>query len=428
MDTEQKMMVRTLYLFLGIALIGTLLVLLTSPFSQKENNIFTSALAAFVTCLVMLGLVSTKRFAIPRYGLPLAMYVLTTYLITSGENMGVHDEAIGLYLLAILLAGLLLGRTGIVIYGILVILTVVGVGSAEIQGWVTSRMSSFTSYSTIIVIGVVYSLVSLLAYLTMDAMSQSLKQVRQNEAILAESNRALEDSRNTLEVRVQERTEKAESALQDAEDARRALETQMWQISGQGELNEILRQRQSLQDLGSKALSFLCRYLDLPVGTLYLLEGKSLRFSAGFGIKQALLPEITLGEGVMGQAIQEQRMLTLSSLDTPQLRVVSALGSQVPAAVVIIPLLMNEQPLGALEFGSLTNFKPEQIQFLSRIEESISMTIQTVQARSRLDELLLETQRQTEELQAQEEELRAANEELLVQTESLKNIKPEGRM
>jgi transcriptional regulator with GAF, ATPase, and Fis domain len=280
----------------------------------------------------------------------------------------------------------------------------------------------------VIVVGVVYMLVSFLAYLTVDAMARSLTDALKSEAILAESNRELEVARNTLEDRVQERTEKAEVALKDAEDARRALESQMWQISGQGELNEILRQRQNLQDLGSSVLSFLCRYLELPVGTLYLLEGKTLRFLAGFGISQGLLTEITLGEGVMGQAVQEKRMLTLDSPDAPQFRVVSGLGSQALASIVIIPLLMNDQPLGAVEFGAFTSFKPEQIQFLSRVEESISMTIQTVQAHARLDELLLETQRQTEELQAQEEELRADNEELLVQTESMRNFRSDERM
>ena len=264
---------------------------------------------------------------------------------------------------------------------------------------------------------------ALLAYLIVEAMNQSLMQVRQNEARLAESNRALEAARNTLEERVQERTEKAESVLKEAEEARSALEAQMWQITGQAKLNEILRQEQDLKSLGSNLLSFLCRYLEIPVGTLYLLDGKTLRFSAGFGVSQGLLAEIALGEGVMGQAVQEKRMLMLNSLDDHQLRVISGLGSQIPASIVIIPLLRNEQPLGALELGAFSSFKPEQIQFLSRAEESISMTIQTVQARVHVDELLLETQRQTEELQAQEEELRAANEELLVQTENLRNLR-----
>jgi hypothetical protein len=429
MDTDQKTIVRTLYIFVGVALVGTLLILLSSLFSVTEENVFLSALAALITCLIMFGLISAKRFAIPRFGLPLAVFGLTTYLITSGTNMGVHDEAVGLYLLAILLAGLLLGRTGIIVYGILATLTVVGVGIAEIRGGLTSPMSPFTNGSTVTVLGVVYGLVSLLAYLSVDAMAKSITQARQSEATLAKSNKELEEARNTLEERVRERTEKAESALRDAEDARHALESQMWQISGQGELNEILRQSQNLDELGNNMLSFLCRYLELPVGTLYLLDEKTLRCNAGFGVNRRLLPEIILGQGVMGQAVQEKRMLTLDSLEPTQLRVVSGLGSQPPAAVVIIPLLMNEQPLGAMEFGSLTRLKPEQIQFLSRAEDSISMTIQTVQARVRLGELLLETQRQTEELQAQEEELRAANEELLVQTESMRNLKfEEGQM
>lgn len=422
MDSERKMIVRTLYIFLGIALAGSLLILGAFISSGNQTTAVASGVAGVITCLIMLALMRARRFEIPRYGLPLAVYGLATYLVTSGENFGVHDEANGIFFLAILLAGLLFGRRGIIIYGLLATLTIIGVGFAEIQNWLPNRMNNFTTLNTVVVIGVVYTLVSLLAYLTVDALSQVLAQARQSEATLAESNKELEEARNTLEERVQERTEKAESALRDAEDARHALEAQMWQISGQGELNEILRQSHNLEELMNNVLSFLCRYLELPVGTFYLLDGKTLHFTAGFGVSQGLATEITIGQGVMGQAVQEKRMMTLDFLDTTHLRVASGLGSQPPAAVVIVPLLMNEQPLGAVEFGSLTKFKPEQIQFLSRVEESISMTIQTAQARTRLDELLLETQRQTEELQAQEEELRAANEELLVQTESLRNL------
>ncbi len=427
MDHEQKIIVRTLYLFLGLALAGSLLILGSILFFGAQMSILPSGVAGVVTCLVMMALVSTKRFAIPRFGLPLAVYGLTTYLVTSGDNLGIHDEANGLFFLSILLAGLLLGRKGILVYGVLTTLTILTVGFSEIQGWLPSRMSAYTSPMTLIVIGVVYALVSLLAYLTVDAMSKSLDQVRENEATLAESNQALEEARNTLEARVQERTEKAETALQEAEETRSVLEAQMWQISGQAQLNEILRQEQDLQNLGNSLLSFLCHYLEIPVGTLYLLDGKTLRFSAGFGVSQGLQAEIVLGEGVMGQAVQEKRMLSLEALDLPQLRVVSGLGAHPPASVVIIPLLMNEQALGALELGAFSNFKPEQIQFLSRVEESISMTIQTLQTRTQIDELLHETQRQTEELQAQEEELRAANEELLVQTENLRTLRPKER-
>jgi putative methionine-R-sulfoxide reductase with GAF domain len=423
MDNEQKIIIRTLYIFLGVALSGSLLVVGAIIFFPEQMNLLPSGVAGVVTCLIMLALVSAKRFVIPRYGLPLVVYGLTTYLITMGENLGVHDEALGLYFLAILLAGLLLGRRGIVVYGPLVVLSIIAVGYAEIQGWLASRLGTYTNPTTLVVLGVVYGIASIVAYLTVDAMTLSLERARQNEATLAESNQALEEARNTLEERVRERTEKAESALKQAEGAQRTLEAQMWQITGQAKLNEILRQEQDLKNLGDNLLSFLCRYLEIPVGTLYLLDGKTLCFSAGFGVNQGLLAEIALGEGVMGQAVQDKHMLTLNSLDSPQLRVVSGLGSQPPAEIVIIPLLRNEQPLGALELGAFSSFKPEQLQFLSRVEESISMTIQTVQTRTRVDELLFETQRQTEELQAQEEELRAANEELLVQTENLRNLR-----
>ena len=57
--------------------------------------------------------------------------------------------------------------------------------------------------------------------------------------------------------------------------------------------------------------------------------------------------------------------------------------------------------------------------FLEAAMPPIAIAFNTAQARARIDELLVETQQQAEELQAQSEELRVANEELQTQTENL---------
>src|SRR6185437_8716625 len=57
---------------------------------------------------------------------------------------------------------------------------------------------------------------------------------------------------------------------------------------------------------------------------------------------------------------------------------------------------------------------------LGRLSESLGIAVRASKDRTRLEELLEETQRQGEELQSQQEELRVSNEELEVQARSLK--------
>lgn len=422
MDYEQKMILRTLYIFVILALIGSILILVLSLVLPEQSGLFTSGLAAVIASLVMLGLVATRQLTIPRLFMPLVIYGLTTYLLTSGENQGVHDEAMGLYSMMVALAGMLMGRKGVLVYGLLGFVTIMWMGYAELAGWVTYGMSKYTTILTLVALGVVQSLVMVVLYLLVDVMRSSIDHIRANENKLAEANQLLEDARAGLEVRVEERTRRAEDAVRAADDARFALEAQIWQITGQAQLGEALRLKQNLAEFANTVISFLCHYMDFSVGALYVFDGKKLKFSGGYGIESTQIRDFELGEGVLGQAVAEKRMLILDEI--PPMRIVSALVSRPPETVIVVPLFDNEQAVGAMELGSLKPVEPREIQFLSRVEESIAMSIHAAQIRAELDRLLQETQRQAEELQAQEEELRAANEELIAQSENMRANKP----
>ena len=73
------------------------------------------------------------------------------------------------------------------------------------------------------------------------------------------------------------------------------------------------------------------------------------------------------------------------------------------------------------ELGFLRALTAADRELLSRISESLGMAVRSSKDRSRLEELLEETQRQAEELQTQQEELRVSNEELEEQATALKD-------
>jgi len=79
-----------------------------------------------------------------------------------------------------------------------------------------------------------------------------------------------------------------------------------------------------------------------------------------------------------------------------------------------------------IELAILTTFtKPHQT-LLERSSENYRIAFLTGRTRQRLEDLLVESQLQAEELQAQEEELRAANEELQAQANNMKALRIRG--
>ena len=108
--------------------------------------------------------------------------------------------------------------------------------------------------------------------------------------------------------------------------------------------------------------------------------------------------------------------------DTPngRLTIRSGFSENIPNHIIVLPFVYEEQVIGVIEMGALSQFNQSKLDFMQNALVNIAIAFNTAKARARIDELLLRTQDQAEELQAQGEELRVANEELESQTHSLR--------
>ena len=77
-----------------------------------------------------------------------------------------------------------------------------------------------------------------------------------------------------------------------------------------------------------------------------------------------------------------------------------------------MPVLFEDQVLGVIELGSLQPFSELHRQFLDQQLETIGVSLSTIIANRRTEELLEQSQSLTQELQSQSVELRQTNEEL----------------
>ena len=201
-------------------------------------------------------------------------------------------------------------------------------------------------------------------------------------------------------------------------------QTEAWLQTGQAALSERMQGELRLETLGETVLAYVARYLDAQVGALHIVEpgGKFRRFASyalppGYNEKRdVLLP----GDGLAGQAVKENRVLVIREVPNGYLPVASSLGRSNPTHILIAPANDAGVVQAVLELGFFRQVLPSDLEFLRRVREMIGIAVRSSKDRSRLEELLEETQRQSEELQTQQEELRVANEELTEQGQVLK--------
>lgn len=211
-----------------------------------------------------------------------------------------------------------------------------------------------------------------------------------------------------------------------------ANEKHNWLTSGQNQLNEKLIGDQGIEELAGNTINFLCAYLDAQIGAVYVLNDKedelALNGQFAFASPEKIKEKFKLGEGLIGQAAKEQRQITLSGLTEEQAHITSSVLHVLPDSLLITPFLFQGKTLGVIEIGRLTAFTETEKEFLSNAIESIAVSINSAISRKKIQELLEETQVQSEELQTQQEELKQMNEELEEQTQNLRQQQEELQM
>jgi signal transduction histidine kinase/CheY-like chemotaxis protein/CHASE3 domain sensor protein len=202
----------------------------------------------------------------------------------------------------------------------------------------------------------------------------------------------------------------------------RARELQAWMRTGHAGLGTKIQGDQRLEALGDNTLAFLAQYLGAYVGAIYIAEGKGFfkRF-AGYALAANSEQDVVRpGDGLVGQAVKERRPLHITEVPPDYLSVASSTGASAPRELIIAPAVVHGVVHAVVELGFFRRVLTADREFLESVSELLGVAVRSSKDRTRLEELLEETQRQAEELRTQQEELRVTNEELEVQGRALK--------
>lgn len=187
--------------------------------------------------------------------------------------------------------------------------------------------------------------------------------------------------------------------------------------SGLHELNRILREEHTTDELLDYSLAFICAFLDAGAGIIYLYdEQKQLLLpKATYAVSLQDRPEqglLSADEGLVGQVVSSRKLIHLTAVPSGYLPISSALGEADPLQLAIVPIMHNGLLAGVLELGSFKPFDDYSFNFLEQALEGIAVAINTNRSRLMISELLEQTQVQAEELRVREEELQQTNQEL----------------
>jgi HAMP domain-containing protein/signal transduction histidine kinase/DNA-binding response OmpR family regulator len=188
---------------------------------------------------------------------------------------------------------------------------------------------------------------------------------------------------------------------------------QDWLKSNLATFTQMLQGQKDLNTVTRRILSELAQVVNAQKGMFYILEQedewsnpKLKLFAAyAYGDEVSLSREFALGQGLVGQCAVEKKQILLTNVPGDYIKISSGLGEARPLNLVVLPVLFETQIKAVIELASFDSFNQTHLDFLSQLTESIGIVLNTIEANSRTEALLEQSQSLADELRRTNEEL-----------------------
>jgi HAMP domain-containing protein/signal transduction histidine kinase/CheY-like chemotaxis protein len=199
---------------------------------------------------------------------------------------------------------------------------------------------------------------------------------------------------------------------------------QDWLKTNLAKFTRMLQGQKDMLTVGKLILSELAPVVGAQHGVFYVMEkdenpepDKSdtylkLLSSYAFRNRKVIGNKFSLGEGLVGQAALEKERILLTNVPGDYVQIGSGLGQASPKNIIVLPVLFEGQVKAVMELSSFEQFSPIHQAFLDQLVESIGIVLNTIEANSRTEDLLKQSQSLAKELQSRQEELQNTNREL----------------
>jgi HAMP domain-containing protein/CheY-like chemotaxis protein/signal transduction histidine kinase len=223
---------------------------------------------------------------------------------------------------------------------------------------------------------------------------------------------ALKDNINEMILNLRETTQK--NTEQD------------WLKTNLARFTRMLQGQRDLTTVAQMVLSDLAPLVDAQQGVFYVNASNNgqpiMRLLSGYAYNERknLANEFRPGQGLVGQSVLEKQRILLANVPPDYIHISSGLGEAPPLNIIVLPVLFEGEVKAVIELASFNRFNETHIAFLDQLTESIGIVLNTIEANSRTEDLLQQSQSLATELQSQQDELKKTNERLEQQAESLR--------
>lgn len=354
-------------------------------FSVTPEEALMSALMVGAFILLVLGMILLSRLGFVRLAstlLPAVMLIaISAMLLFFG---GLRTAGVAGYLLVIFLAGLVLGGRGALIYGTLSILSAVGVfytyytWPPALEGILSPRTS--LGFDDLFMLLAFVGLMAVLVGLTLRSITRALERARRDERALAETNRALEASRDELQARTE------------------ALERRTLQLRAAVEVTHDITSARELDDLLNRAVNLIRDRFGFYHAGIFLVDERGeyavLRTATGEAGRRMLAQghKLKVGEmGIVGNvtATGEPRIALDVGADAVHFK--NPLLPETRSEIAL-PLRIGMQVIGALDVQSreATAFDEDDITILQTMADELAVAIQNAQLLNQMQQTVRE--------------------------------------
>ncbi|MCX7607375.1 MAG: PAS domain S-box protein, partial [Bacteroidia bacterium] len=171
--------------------------------------------------------------------------------------------------------------------------------------------------------------------------------------------------------------------------------------------SEILKESQTIPELAEHTIALLCKQLRAHMGALFVRDEQGLVLAGtyAYDLSQITQRRFQIGEGFVGQAAAEKRLLRIHPVPSGYLRLRSGLGEAAPHTLLLIPLIFQNETYGVVELASLEAFSSTAELFLQKIGEHIGAALANFISREKLTSLLSQEQNLRKALEEKQAEL-----------------------
>lgn len=210
-------------------------------------------------------------------------------------------------------------------------------------------------------------------------------------------------------------------------ERKRSDEIQSWKVEGITRIHEAIRmENTSIKLLCDAVLHEIIHYSKLIQGGIFIINDEEgiekyveLVSCVAYNRKKMTNRRMEIGEGMVGRCIYEKASIMLTEIPQDYLSISSGLGDRKPDFLAIIPLINNDNVLGAIELATFTRLEPHVLEYLEKVAESLASAISNVKINEKTQHLLEQSKIYAEEMSAQEEELRQNMEEMQAAQEEM---------